>query len=133
MGKHVPNKEYYCGHCQKKYSKKENWEEHFEAKKKCYHTKGPKVWARTLDQAVEKYKHAKKAEISFKPIFTAGTSTSSDAFECPPPSKKSKFSGDSSTESHHSVESIEDEGDTIQKDIEEQKREKNHNYQLIQV
>ena len=59
MGKHIPNKEFYCGHCQKKYSKKQNWEEHFEAKKsKCYHTKGPRVWAHTLDQAVEKYKHA---------------------------------------------------------------------------
>ena len=79
-------------------------------KSKCYHTKGPKVWAHTLDQAVEKYKHAKKAEFSFKPIFTAGTSTSYNAFECP-------------TESHQSVESNED-GDTIQKDIEEQKREK---------
>jgi len=30
MGKHIPNKEFYCGHCQKKYSKKQNWEEHFE-------------------------------------------------------------------------------------------------------
>ena len=131
MGKNNPNKEYYCGHCQKKYSKKQNWEEHFEAKKsKCYHTKGPKVWAHTLDQAVEKYKHAKKAEFSFKTIFTAGTSTSSDAFECPPPSKKSKFSGDISTESHQSVEPNEDEGDNIQKDIEEQKKEKSHLEQL---
>ena len=105
-------------------------------KGKCYHTKGPKVWAYTLEQAVEKYKHAKKAEVSFKPIISAGTSTSCDAFECPPPSKKSKFSGVISTELHQSVESNEDEGDPIQKDIEEQKKGKNrnwHNYQLIRV
>ena len=131
MGKHVPNKEYYCGHCQKKYSKKQNWEEHFETKKgKCYHTKGPRVWDHTLEQAVEKYKHAKKAEVSFKPIISAGTSTSCDAFECPPPSKKSKFSDVISTELHQSVESNEDEGDPIQKDIEEQKREKSQLAQL---
>ena len=102
-------------------------------KSKCYHTKGPRVWAHTLDQAVEKYKHAKKAEFSFKTIFTGGTSTNFDAFECPPPSKKSKFSGDISIESHQSVEPNEDEGDTIQKDIEEQKKKNHnwHNYQLI--
>ena len=79
---------------------------------------------------MEKYKHAKKAEISFKPIVSAGISTSSDAFECPPPSKKSNISGDISTESHQSVESNEDEGDTKQKDIEEQKREKSQLAQL---
>lgn len=79
---------------------------------------------------MEKYKHAKKAEISFKPIVSAGTSTSCDAFECPPPSKKSKFSGDISTESHQSVESNEDERYPIQKDIEEQKREKSQLAQL---
>ena len=53
-----------------------------------------------------------------------------DAFECPLPSKKSKFSGDISTESHQSVEPNEDEGDNIQKDIEEQKKEKSHLEQL---
>ena len=128
MGKNNPNKEYYCGYCQKKYSKKQNWEEHFETKKsKCYHTKGPRVWAHNLDQAVEKYKYAKKAEFSYKTISTAGTSTSSDAFECSPPAKKSKISGDISIESPQSVEL--NEGVTIQKNM-EQNKEKS---QLVQL
>jgi len=83
---------------------------------------------------VEKCKHAKKAEISYRPIVSAGTSTSCDAFKCPPPFKKSRFSGDISTESHQSVESNEDERYPIQKDFEEQKGNHNwHNYQLIRV
>ena len=85
MGKNFP-KEYYCGNCQKKYSKKQSWEEHFEKKSsKCYHTKGPRIWAHNLELAREKYKHAKKVECTFK--IKEDTVASSSMSDSPPPIK----------------------------------------------
>ena len=86
----VEKKDFYCGKCSKKFSKKQNWEEHFEKQTVlglagskgyhpniCYNTKDPKVWANDLENAVKKYREEVKQKEKLFGFFKRKVPTSS--------------------------------------------------------
>ena len=80
---------YFCGKCKKRYSKKQNWEEHFNAKfvkgvgatsatkgniaNICFNTSDPRICDQNLDLAVQKYQKEYQQRQSAKQLFSLFT------------------------------------------------------------